>query len=243
MAPRGLLLPILLAAAGLTLTSPVPVSAAEPGEVTGVRLGRHAGFLRLVFDLTAPPDYAARATGARAFDVTLSGTSLPPEGHAALAADPLAPDLTVRPAADGGPLRFRVVSRHDAYIRRAFVLDPTAGGTRAQAENPWRLVLDIVPRPGRGAAPAPAAAGRLAALPPLHGMAGAEPAAPSPDAPGPVALSDQPVDPPAQVEVSWARASKILRELQARRAPDADTPAPQLVLAPKYRRQGTVPLR
>ena len=136
MAPRGLLLPILLAAAGLTLTSPVPVSAAEPGEVTGVRLGRHAGFLRLVFDLTAPPDYAARATGARAFDVTLSGTSLPPEGHAALAADPLAPDLTVRPAAGtAGPTVPAGTTSPKTRARAGRT--PPSSTTSAGRSGPW----------------------------------------------------------------------------------------------------------
>ena len=48
---------------------------------------------------------------------------------------------------------------------------------------------------------------------------------------------------PAQIEVSWARASRILRELQDHQAPEADLPlAPQLVLPPKYRRP-VVPLR
>jgi hypothetical protein len=48
---------------------------------------------------------------------------------------------------------------------------------------------------------------------------------------------------PAQVEVSWARASRILRELQDHQAPEADlSPPPQLVLPLKYRRSA-VPLR
>jgi len=217
-----LLLPALLASA---------VQAAEPPEVTGVRLGRHAGFLRLVFDLTAPPDYGARATQARVFEVSLPGASLPPEGHRALAADPLAPDLIVRPAPGGGPLRFRVTSRHDAFIRRAFVLGPPAGGAAAGA-LPWRLILDIVPRPGHRAAPG-TGAGEVAALPPPHGIEGTrEPPAP---APAPTAA--------AHVEVSWARASRILRELREHRDPAADAPVPpQLVLPPRHRRPA-VPLR
>jgi hypothetical protein len=245
-----LLLPVVLAAG--TVVS-APVRAAEAADVTGLRLGRHAGFLRLVFDLTAPLDYDARATGRRTFEVSLPNAALPPEGHAALAGDPLAPDLIVRPATGGGPLRFRVASRFDAFIRRAFLLDPPKGGGNAGA-GPWRLVLDIVPRPGQRT-PAEGAGPVLAALPPLHGIVPDATGAPGPvPRPAPLAETPAAVIPetspdtthasgPAQVEVSWARASRILRELQDHQAPEADLPPPpQLVLPPKYRRSA-VPLR
>lgn len=219
---------------------------ASKSEVTGVRLGRHADFLRLVFDLTARPEFSARATGARTFQVILPKSSLPPEGHRALAADPLAPDLILRPARnDGGPLRFGVASRFDAFIRRTFVLPPKTGGMGL-----WRLVLDVVPRPGvRSPAPSHAeTASTHALLPAPHGLADIEPVGPSAPAPVRALRADRPTPPPpaalpAQVEVSWARASRILRELQERQAPDADADLPpQLVLAPKYRRP-MVPLR
>ena len=242
-----LLLPAVLAAG---VAVPAPVLAAE---VTGLRLGRHAGFLRLVFDLTAPPDYDARATGRRTFVVSLPDAALPPEGHAALAGDPLAPDLIVRPATGGGPLRFRVASRFDAFIRRAFILDPPKGGGDAGA-GPWRLVLDIVPRPGQRT-PAEDGGKVLAALPPLHGIVPDATGAPGP-VPRPAPLAEAPTggapetppetthaSGPAQIEVSWARASRILRELQDHQAPEADLPpSPQLVLPLKYRRPA-VPLR
>jgi hypothetical protein len=231
---------MVLAAAGGV--APAPVRAAEPAEVTGLRLGRHAGFLRLVFDLTARPGYEARATGRRTFEVSLPDAALPPEGHAALAGDPLAPDLIVRPAEGAGPLRFRLTSRFDAFIRRAFVLDPPRGGA---APGAWRLVLDIVPRPGErnGTAAADAA---MAALPPPHGLMPADEAPafrPAPLAAAPHDAGPDTPSAPAQIEVSWARASRILRELQSRQAPEAAAPMPpQLVLAPKYRRP-VVPLR
>lgn len=249
-----LLLPVVLAAG---MAVPAPVRAAEAVEVTGLRLGRHDGFLRLVFDLTAPPDYDARATGRRTFAVSLPDSALPPEGHAALAGDPLAPDLIVRPARGGGPLRFQVTSRFDAFIRRAFILDPPKGGGAASA-GPWRLVLDIVPRPGQRT-PAEDGGKVLAALPPLHGLVPETAAVPAP-VPRPAPLTDiltgavpetPPAIPsgpihaagPAQIEVSWARASRILRELQDHQAPEADLPPPpQLVLPLKYRRPA-VPLR
>ena len=253
-----LLLPVVLAAG--TVVS-APVRAAEAADVTGLRLGRHAGFLRLVFDLTAPPEYDARATGRRTFEVSLPNAALPPEGHAALAGDPLAPDLIVRPAEGDGPLRFRVASRFDAFIRRAFLLEPPKGGGDAGA-GPWRLVLDIVPRPGQRTS-AEDGGLVLAALPPLHGIVPDATVAPGP-VPRPAPLTEAPAggppetppEPspetspetthasgPAQVEVSWARASRILRELQDHQAPEADLPPPpQLVLPSKYRRPA-VPLR
>lgn len=234
-----LLLPVVLAAG--TVVS-APACAAEAVEVTGLRLGRHAGFLRLVFDLTARPGYDARATGRRTFVVSLPDAALPPEGHAALAGDPLAPDLIVRPAPGDGPLRFQVTSRFDAFIRRAFFLDPSRG-------SPWRLVLDIVPRPGRRTPPAQDGGGVVAVLPPLHGLV---PDASDDDGPvlRPAPLAEAPSSAapdidgaPAQVEVSWARASRILRELRDHQAPEADLPPPpQLVLPLKYRRPA-VPLR
>ena len=238
-----LLLPVVLAAG---VVAPAPVLAAEAAEVTGLRLGRHAGFLRLVFDLTARPGYDARATGRRTFEISLPDAALPPEGHAALAGDPLAPDLLVRPAKGDGPLRFQLTSRFDAFIRRAFVLDPPKGGV-APGSGTWRLVLDIVPRPGQRT-PAPESAAAMAALPPLHGLVPEDPddrglgaGAPMPR-PAPLAEAS-PSAAPAQTEVSWARASRILRELQDRQAPEAAAPLPpQLVLAPKYRRP-VVPLR
>lgn len=244
-APLLLLLPLVLAA--VALVAPAPVLAAETTEVTGLRLGRHAGFLRLVFDLTARPGYDARATGRRTFEISLPDAALPPEGHAALAGDPLAPDLLVRPAKGDGPLRFQLTSRFDAFIRRAFVLDPPKGGT-TPGSAAWRLVLDIVPRPGQRS-PAPKGAAVMAALPPLHGLM---PDASDDDSaiPRPAPLAEAPGNPapgpsaaPAQTEVSWARASRILRELQDHQAPEAAAPLPpQLVLPPKYRRP-VVPLR
>ena len=246
-----LLLPVVLAA-GTVVSAPV-----RAADVTGLRLGRHAGFLRLVFDLTAPPDYDARATGRRTFELSLPNAALPPEGHAALAGDPLAPDLIVRPVTGGGPLRFRVASRFDAFIRRAFLLDPPKDGGDAGA-GPWRLVLDIVPRPGQRTR-AEDGGKVLAALPPLHGIVPDATVAPGP-VPRPAPLAEAPAgrapetppepspetihaSTPAQVEVSWARASRILRELQDHQAPEADLPPPpQLVLPPKYRRPA-VPLR
>lgn len=246
-----LLLLSVVPAAGMAASA--PVRAAEAAEVTGLRLGRHAGFLRLVFDLTAPPGYDARATGRRTFEISLPHAALPPEGHAALADDPLAPDLIVRPAKGDGPLRFQVISRFDAFIRRAFILDPPRGGA-SPGNGPWRLVLDIVPRPGQRT-PAEDGGPVLAALPPLHGIVPDATGAPGP-VPRPAPLAEAPtgVPPetspetmnasgPAQIEVSWARASRILRELQDHQAPEADLPpAPQLVLPPKYRRP-VVPLR
>ena len=240
-----LLLPALLAA-GLAL--PAPGLAAEVAEVTGLRLGRHEGYLRLVFDLTARPGYDARAMGRRTFVVSLPDTALPPEGHAALAGDPLAPDLIVRPAVGGGPLRFRLTSRFDAYIRRTFVLDPPVGGV-TPGTSPWRLVLDIVPRPGQRTTAQDGGA-QVAALPPLHGLVpgmsddGAVPRpAPLSEVPSGIVPATAPGPGPAQVEVSWARASRILRELQEHQAPAAAAePPPQLVLAPKYRLP-VVPLR
>lgn len=245
-----LLLPVVLAAG---MVAPAPVRAAEAADVTGLRLGRHASFLRLVFDLTAPPDYDARATGRRTFELSLPDAALPPEGHAALAGDPLAPDLIVRPATGDGPLRFQVTSRFDAFIRRAFILDPPKGGGSAGV-GPWRLVLDIVPRPGERT-PAEGGGKVLAALPPLHGIVPDATGAPGP-VPRPAPLAEAPTGAapetspetihasgPAQVEVSWARASRILRELQDHQAPGADLPPPpQLVLPLKYRRPA-VPLR
>lgn len=235
----------MLAAAALAM--PAPGLAAEAAEVTGLRLGRHEGFLRLVFDLTARPGHDARATGRRTFVVSLPDTALPPEGHAALAGDPLAPDLIVRPAMGDGPLRFQVTSRFDAYIRRTFVLDPPAGGV-APGRSPWRLVLDIVPRPGQRATAQDGGA-RVAVLPPLHGLVpgasddGAVPRpAPLTEAPSGIVSATAPAPGPAQIEVSWARASRILRELQEHQAPAAAELPPQLVLAPKYRLP-VVPLR
>ena len=149
---------------------------------------------------------------------------------------------------DGGPLCFEITSRTEAYIRRAFVIDPTVGGGGA-AGGVWRLVLDIVPRPSgasaAGQAQPPVRA--LAALPPLHGMETPDPSRAledreplSDDARGGAAVA---ASPPEVVEVSWARASRILRELQDRQSRDADAPLPpQLVLPEKYR-QSTVPLR
>ncbi len=159
---------LLLLSVVLAAGMPAPVHAAEVVEVTGLRLGRHAGFLRLVFDLTAHPGYDSRATGRRTFEISLPHAALPPEGHAALAGDPLAPDLIVRPAKGDGPLRFQVISRFDAFIRRAFILDPPRGGA-SPGNGPWRLVLDIVPRPGQRT-PAEDGGPVLAALPPLHGI-------------------------------------------------------------------------
>lgn len=232
---------------------PAGTRAGPGGEVIGIRLGRHTGFLRLVFDLTARPAYTARATGAATFEVVIPGVSLPPEGQAALAADPLAPDLIVRPAdpagsEEDGALRFGVASRFAAFIRRVFVLEPPAGGGAAETGH-WRLVLDVVPRPGT---PAATATGQFARadLPPIHGMESPIPGAGlnQPSA-SPAQLAAEPsiTEPgpgrPAQVEVSWARASRILRELQTRQVPDAEAAIPpQLVLAPKYRRP-MVPLR
>lgn len=249
-APLLLLLPIVLAVAGVA--APAPVLAAEAAEVTGLRLGRHAGFLRLVFDLTARPGYDARATGRRTFDVSLPDAALPPEGHAALAGDPLAPDLIVRPTQGGGPLRFQLISRFDAFIRRSFILDPPKGGA-APGAGGWRLVLDIVPRPGQRS-PTPQGVALMAALPPLHGLTPDSPDEGPPGAgrpvPHPAPLAEAPGEPapdsaaaPALTEVSWARASRILRELQDHQAPEASAPLPpQLVLSPKYRRP-VVPLR
>lgn len=252
-----LLLPVVLAAGMAALA---PARAAEAADVTGLRLGRHAGFLRLVFDLTAPPGYDARATGRRTFEVSLPDAALPPEGHAALAGDPLAPDLIVRPAEGDGPLRFQVTSRFDAFIRRAFILDPPRGGG-ASGAGLWRLVLDIVPWPGEQAPipiqgdGAPAGGTAVAALPPLHGLV-PETAGTMDPVPRPAPLAEAPTgtapEPspetihaagPARIEVSWARASRILRELQDHQAPEADQPPPpQLVLPLKYRRPA-VPLR
>jgi hypothetical protein len=235
--------PALLVSALLAAALPLSLSAndarpAAAAEVTGMRLGRHPGYLRLVIDLTARPAYEARATGANAFVIELPGAFLSPEGHAAMAGDPLAPDLVIRPAASSGPLRFRLISRHAAFIRRSFVLDPPAGGV-ASDERSWRLVLDIVAKPG---AEEPAPGGRaavIAALPSPHGID-----APPGAAQAPRDDVQAPARPPArEVAVSWARASRILRELQDHRDPAADAPLPpQLVLAPKYRRP-QVPLR
>lgn len=251
-------LAVLMAVAVLA-AAPVPCALAQNAdpavgaEVTGMRLGRHADFLRLVFDLTARPGYDAHATGPRAFVVSLPGVALPPEGHAALAGDPLAPDLIVRPTGDAGSLRFHVTSRDDAFIRRAFVIAPPAGGV-APGASPWRLVFDIVPRPGHhtAAVPSPVVVG----LPAPHGIdlpeaddghptdVGLAASEPSDRAiRKTVVAGPGPQTPPPVVEVSWAKASRILRELQARRAPEADTPPPpQLILPPKYRRD-PVPLR
>ena len=89
----------------------------------------------------------------------------------------------------------------------------------------------------------------MAALPPLHGLVpgasddGAVPRpAPLAEAPSGIDSATAPAPGPAQVEVSWARASRILRELQEHQAPAAAAPPPQLVLAPKYRLP-VVPLR
>lgn len=236
-------------ALAILIAVPVPCAHGQDGapaaDVTGMRLGRHADFLRLVFDLTAKPAYDAHATGPRAFAVSLPGATLPPEGHAALAGDPLAPDLIVRPREGKGELGFHLTSRHDAFIRRAFVIGPPVGGV-APGAAPWRLVLDIVPRPGhRGTGASQGAV--VTGLPAPHGIAPPDTADLSPSKAGGgeeavPAAADAPA-PARHVEVSWAKASRILRELQARRAPDADAPvAPQLILPPKYRRD-PVPLR
>ena len=247
----GVIFATLCTFSGGVVPCTVLASELERGgpEITGLRLGRHQTYLRSVFDLTGRPNYDARATTARGFEVSMPGVSLPPDGHTALAADPLAPDLFVRPlVTDGGPLCFEITSRTEAYIRRAFVIDPTVGGGGA-AGGVWRLVLDIVPRPSgasaAGQAQPPVRA--LAALPPLHGMETPDPSRAledreplSDDARGGAAVA---ASPPEVVEVSWARASRILRELQDRQSRDADAPLPpQLVLPEKYR-QSTVPLR
>jgi len=189
-------------------------------------MGRHAGFHRLVVDLTqAVPDYSAVAAGARSFVITLPGARLGPAGAEGLGKAGVA-GYGLSADGDAGALRLTLSSPAPALIRRTFVIAP------ARAGSPWRLVIDLAPGPdsgkglaGRNRVPSHGGATRAGALdlPSMHGM--------------------MPVPAAPPVEVSWARASRILKELQARAIPDASRPAPpQLVLPEKYR-QDTVPLR
>ena len=213
---RGLLLAAALLCAG------GPAHAAAPA-VERARMGLHDTFHRLVIELTAAPaDFTAVAAGPRTFVITLPGVRLGRDGEDGLRRAGVAGYALTAGRAEGA-LRLRLDGPAPAHIRRAFAMAP------ARAGGSWRLVVDLGPAAGVRRAPAPGAEGTRAAhldLPAMHGMAaGAAP------------------EPVPATEVSWARASRILRELQAHAAPGADrAPPPQLELPERYR-SATVPLR
>lgn len=219
---RGLLLAAALLCAG------GPAHAAAPA-VERARMGLHDAFHRLVIDLSAAPDaFTAVAAGPRAFVITLPGVRLGRDGEAGLRRAGVAGYALTAGRADGA-LRLRLDGPAPAHIRRAFVMAP------ARAGGPWRLVLDLGPAAAGRQAAAPGADGTRAVhldLPAMHGMAD-----------GAARAAATASEPPPATEVSWARASRILRELQARAAPGADkAPPPQLELPERYR-SATVPLR
>lgn len=216
---------LLLAAALLCAAG--PAHAAAPA-VERARMGVHDAFHRLVIDLTgAPADFSAVAAGPRTFVITLPGVRLGPGGAEGLRRADVAGYALTAGRADGA-LRLRLDAPAPAHIRRAFVMAP------ARAGGPWRLVVDLGSAAAGRQAPAQASVEARATrldLPAMHGIA-----------PGEARAATAPERPPA-TEVSWARASRILRELQAHAAPGADrAPPPQLELPERYRNT-TVPLR
>ncbi|MEK9673689.1 MAG: hypothetical protein VW268_14500, partial [Rhodospirillaceae bacterium] len=155
-------------AAGRAETAaPSPAVPASTARVLAYRTGRHAGFLRLVVDLSGPVGHQATAMSARDFLLTLPGARWlgPADAAARNRGGPLKVAVLDGSGADG-TMRFRVFSPGAAFIRRVFVLRPRPGA----AERTWRLAMDLVPVAAPPAGGGNPAGYRTASLPSPHGL-------------------------------------------------------------------------